>query len=454
MSNKKFLIFIFIFSFLLRAAFFYCFLSKNNNCWVCVDSAEYIDISKNIYENKGILKSDGDFNFRRLPGYPIFLSLCYKICNKESINFALYIQILLSCFIPILIFFLTLILFPNNILLAKLAAIFSSINLGFILHSGLILSETLFILFFLLFLIFFYKYLEFFCDKNNFKKIFLAGLFLGITSLIRPTGLYLLILSILILFLCANINFVNKLKNIFLFFISWLIPVLPWLLRNYLLTGFIFLHTLPGIHFLIYTAAFIDSDINKCEYFESKQKLLNKWQELIIKNKAENSDIKSCILAENLASEYIKKHPLSFIKHSCFQVLKTIFGLNSATLLFIDSKKLPNYNSGTSIFDKIKRFLIPNLSNKIFLIFIYLEIIIYFFILFGFILFLFNYLISFNLIKYAFLFKTVSFIILFLFLTLAYGVARLRLPVEPLIIILSFYYWLNKFKIRKLYCEK
>ena len=59
---------------------------------------------------------------------------------------------------------------------------------------------------------------------------------------------------------------------------------MPWILRNFLLTGFLFFHTLPGIHFLIYTAAYIKSDVEGIEYFDAKVSLLRKWDAEIKKN--------------------------------------------------------------------------------------------------------------------------------------------------------------------------
>ena len=58
-------------------------------------------------------------------------------------------------------------------------------------------------------------------------------------------------------------------------------------------------------------------DVRKCEYFESKQKLLNEWDDLIKKEEKLKgktlSDIQECFIAEKLAFQYIKKHPVLFL---------------------------------------------------------------------------------------------------------------------------------------------
>ncbi|KKP24435.1 MAG: glycosyl transferase family protein [candidate division TM6 bacterium GW2011_GWF2_28_16] len=403
---------------------------------VCTDSSEYIAISKSIYNNCEIKKEDGDFNFRRLPGYPAFLSLCYKLLGQDNIKKALYIQVFLASFIPILIFILSLVIFPNNLLLAQLSAIFSLFNLGFYVYSGVVLSDILFLILFLIFLILFYK-----------NKYFLSGVILGLASLVRPVGVYLIIIISIIIILFKKFNFKLKIKNIFKIFIPWVLIISPWLLRNFLLTGALFFHTLPGIHFLIYTAAYIKSDIEKIEYYEAKNILLNKWEHDnqkagLLENNI-NYDIKSCNIAENITKKYILNNKILFLKYSLINIFKTIFSLHSGTLIYWDSQELPNYTSKTSFLDKIKRFLFPKINNKFLYFIIYLEILFLFLLLLGFSLFILKILYykkNLNLIL-----NILLFVLLFVSITLAYGCARLRLPVEIFLILFAVSYWLENF---------
>ena len=91
----------------MRGLFFVCFVNKNSNYFICTDSAEYTAIAENLYKNFANKKIDGDYNFRRLPGYPMFLAVGYKIFGDADIKKTLWAQVFLSCFIPILIFFLS-----------------------------------------------------------------------------------------------------------------------------------------------------------------------------------------------------------------------------------------------------------------------------------------------------------------------------------------------------------
>ena len=448
MGRKAFLLFLFLFSLFIRSIFFLIFLEKDNKFLVCTDSAEYHNIAVNIVEGKGIRKVNEDLNFRRLPGYSIFLAVCYKIFGKNIIK-ALWIQIILSCLIPIFIFYLSLIFFPYNFFLAKFVSIYSTIYLGFVLHSGMALSDSFFLICFLLFSILFLSSFDLFFYKKNYhhfylKKFFFSGILLGISSIIRPVGQYLIVLS-LILLIFSNFDIFDKIKSIFVLFVGWMMIVFWWLLRNFIFTGFLFFHTLPGIHFLIYSAAYVDMELNNCNYYQSKKKLMKEWEYEIFQKEKEwgrkLNDIESCYIAEKISFDYIKKSPLIFLKHSLIHMMKTFFGLYSSTLLFVTLGKLPNYDKNITLVDKVKRFLWPKASNKFVTIIIYLEILLLIVTIFGFIGFVVISLLKKSVLNIVF--KVLPFIGLFIFVTLAYGCARLRLPIEPFFIILAFYFWLE-----------
>lgn len=115
--ENRFLFFLFIFSFVIRACIFQFCLSKNNN-YFRWDSARYHETATHIASGDGITRDDGSFDCWRMPGYSLFLALCYKLFGIKHVA-ALWIQVLLSSFIPLFIFLLSLALFPGNILLAK-----------------------------------------------------------------------------------------------------------------------------------------------------------------------------------------------------------------------------------------------------------------------------------------------------------------------------------------------
>ncbi len=285
-SKTFFLLSLFLFSLLIRTLVFNFYLSKNQNYWQ-VDSNTYHKIAQGIASGQGI-SVDGYPNFYRLPGYPLFLSLYYKIFVSDTKK-ALWMQIILASLIPLLIFFLSLALFPanlgapfvvslsnqtNGMVIAKCTSVYSAVHLGLVLYSGFFMSETLFIFCFLLFaFLFFSSFHLFLCRQDKkyfgftfamcpeeicsgpgfqelaarveiaeerkfkhqiFKKLFFAGIFLGLASLIRPVGHYLIVLSIIMLFFSRD-TWKDKIKNSLILSLGWLIPVSFWLIRNYLL---------------------------------------------------------------------------------------------------------------------------------------------------------------------------------------------------------------------------
>ncbi|MFA5074617.1 MAG: hypothetical protein WC436_00775 [Candidatus Babeliales bacterium] len=460
--KNKFLIFLFLISLLINSLFFILFLNKNKNYYVCQDSYQYDSVALQIAQKNRIYDADNKPSFYRVPGYSIFLSIFYKIFNffpknlfGHNIKIALYFQILLSCFIPILIFFLSLTLFPNNILLAKFASLCSVFNLGFVLHSGLLMSDILFLLFFLLFCILFFSSFNLlfcaknFCNKNIklcFLKIFLSGIFLSLASLIRPVGHFIIVIAIFLL-IFSSFKFFEKIKAILSLFVGWLPLVFIWLLRNYLLTGFIFFHTMPGYHFLTYFAAEIDSIANKITHGESKVKLLKEWENLILEKEENNnklSEIEKCNLAQKIVNKHLKNNSIITAKHAFINILKTLLSLNSSYLLFIDTKTLPTYTGETTLWSKIKFYLSPQTNNKFLIFLIFFEILFLIFILLGFLLEILNSLFSINLL--CIILKVLPFVFILLFLTLGSGVARLRLPIEPFFIILGGDFWIKFFR--------
>ena len=195
-KERTFLLFLFFFSLVVRAATFGLLLSKDER-YMDFDSLKYNEVAQQIYQGQGISNADGTNHFYRVPGYALFLSILYKMFGNHPVN-ALWVQVFLASFIPILIFFLSLVLFPSNMSVAKISSVYASFHFGYVILSGFLMTESLFCIFFLLFLILFFSK----------KYFFLSGVFLGLASMLRPVGHYfMLVLFVICLF---NLNFPIK----------------------------------------------------------------------------------------------------------------------------------------------------------------------------------------------------------------------------------------------------
>src|SRR5688572_1865776 len=124
-EEKWFLGFLFLISFIIRSLVFSGYLAHDTRYWQ-VDSNTYDVVAQGIAAGTlrdGPLGSssgragykNGKPNFYRLPGYPVFLAAYYKLFATNQKN-VLWMQVVLAAFIPLLIFFLSLSLFPKHLL--------------------------------------------------------------------------------------------------------------------------------------------------------------------------------------------------------------------------------------------------------------------------------------------------------------------------------------------------
>lgn len=504
-NNARFLVVLVMLAFVLRAIVFCGYLSQNNRYWQ-VDSNTYHLMAEGIAQGRGINRQDGQPQFYRVPGYSIFISAYYKLFGSDTKN-VLWLQVLLGSFIPLLIFFMSLTFFSKNILLAKLSSLYSVFHLGLVLYSGFFMTETLFIFFLLLFSILFFRSVRIFprCSVQeksaqldeertiagpiqlyipqeltqshefvqfyelNFgnqdwqallprKKVqsydamtslLFSGIFLGCASLIRPVGHYLLVCSFFVLWLGCD-TWKNKVaKNIALAW-GWLAVVFVWLARNWMLTGYIFFHTLPGGHFLYLSAARVAMHVHNTSYQEARGILMKEANQLMKANQKDLGrplqEIESCIVMEKLSISYFVKKPFIALKNWMTDILRSALSLYSAELIFLESGRqdIDYFSKGRTVWSMFSRYLFPKTKSAWLTLIVYIEMLLYLFILIG---FLGSMIASFwNEILRNVLVLVFPFCILFLVISLSGGYSRMRLPIEPWLIILAWWFWLACFK--------
>lgn len=483
-------------AFALRAAVFWGYLGQDDRYWQ-VDSATYQTLAEELTDNNRFATHDGTPNAYRVPGYPFFLAAVYKVAGINH-HAALWVQIILASFIPLLIYFLTCILFPARRRIAWAAAIVTTFHLGYVLSSGFIMTETLFVLLFLLFLIPFCRavlradvegedctkpggcsssessrfynmmamnsaaegqaFVQFFDDMvqpdtvyvccmrhpedSEGLDIFFAGMMLGLASLVRPVGHYLIVVAVVVLFFSGKHRLKQLLECGVLSF-GWLIIVGGWLIRNFLLFGHLFFHSLPGGHFLYLSAARVVAAEEQISYQDARAQLRSIIQEREAVAIEEKGSVLSTIevskLHERLALETFLATPLTSVKIWAQDMFRTIFSLHSAELLYLESERqgIDYFATNRPMSNWFERYLNPQ-TDKIWLKFlIWAEIIFNALVLFGLAWFCYRVLLGGTHRVSKVLWVVLPFMLLFIVIALSGGYARMRLPMEFLMVILA-----------------
>jgi hypothetical protein len=439
-QHKVFLGVLFIISSAIRLLFYHAFFRHGTNAWIPFDTREYFNVASNILQGYGISVAPFEPNFYRLPGYPLFVALCQWL-SGGSLTWVAIIHILLASFIPALVFCLSLALFPRKVTVAKIAAVLACAHMGFIIYANMFATESLCILFLLLFFILLFPMLALGSAQATapftLTRMVAAGLCLGGASLFRAIGHYLIAITIILL-LISSLPWRKKLLASVTCFIGWCCVVGIWLVRNFLLTGYLFFHTLPGAHFLHYWATPVCARVEHKTFKQAYESLLEQKQQEIahqslLQGHALNAYEQSCV-GEQLAFVYLKQHPIPAFNHAMVQVVKTCLEPVSIHFIIVDATDdfYQKYATGSAA-EKLQVLLFPHLQHRILRWCIYLELVFIILVLMGWLLLLLGSLRSLR-IRYAML-RMLPFIILLIGITVAFGSARLRLPAEPLLII-------------------
>jgi len=227
-SIGKFLIKVFLIAFILRVLY----ISTTNNS-VNVWKDWWDEIAKNILIGKGLvvknpIGNEGQTFFYcwRTPVFPIIIAIIYAITginNYFAVKIFLAFIGSVSC---IFVYFIGKRIFDENT--GKIASIFTAISPSFIFFSGYVAPIILTL---------FLGLIPFFFITRDIKRMSLfnyitGGIFLGIGVLCRE----ILIIILLILPVWMFFYYRNKKEiifRIFLFFAGFILTLSPWVIRNY-----------------------------------------------------------------------------------------------------------------------------------------------------------------------------------------------------------------------------
>ena len=261
------------------------------------DATSWDAVAWNFLNGNGFTEIDGSPTSNRPPLYPMFLSAIYFLFGRNHFMVKIF-QVLLGAVFCVTIFFLAKKIFGNK-RIAFLSAVGCSLWPALIVYTGIIGSEILFTFLLILFLLILTKaYIT-----NSTKHYLLGGIFLGLANLTRSTLVfYPLFLIIMIIFLEKRFK---KILPMLMMFLTSMIFVFPWTIRNYNVFGrFLLVNT--GAGELFWSGTYIPWDgICKHGRDEHFYQLFNH------KNPVENEQK---MFKEGIQN--IRKNPAGFIKLS------------------------------------------------------------------------------------------------------------------------------------------
>lgn len=459
--SKKLAALLFISAFIIRAAVMFFFI-QSNNYYKQPDSTDYHNCAISMAVGRGMHRIDSnDPIFWRTPGYPPFLAFFYRMCGLRSPSFdknsyaqcaAIWVQIILSCFIPIILFLLAYTLTQIN-LIAHILAWISVIHPGLVLASVFLLSEGLALIFFFLFLLFFYRMIM--RKKGQWYLLILAVLSLSAYTWMRPMGEFVGYFCALLLFFATSGSVKKRLFNTFLFGALFFATLFPWYYRNYKLTGEWFFCPTIGTYLNVFNAPKILRRTTGKNILECHKILSTQAAQAVHKKQVELQGTGKYVsnnVCKNVSVPICMSHPWYFIYDWMVESLKTTFDLYSYQLVTIAN--------GSWWYDPIEEYLPDKIaaclySQKVPLAtraICWLEFIFSIFVWIGMFSGMWIFVIR-PLIKgnyKASLLRTwltcIPLIGLCIGMTGGFGYARLRLPVEPLILILSLTFWYHIYK--------
>jgi hypothetical protein len=188
-------------------------------------SDDYDKIAQNIIAGHGFRIFEDKPTAERMPIYPLFLVLIYKIFGR-NIPLVCYIQAcidMLTCFV----FYKVVLMIFESSRVALIAALIFALYMPYYSIVGVIMNEILFNLVFWIFVYFFFKNFRNLTQKNSF----FLGLLLAVSSLIRETP-FLLIIPLILTPLIMKKFHKSSFKLASFIALGFLLLYIPWFVRS------------------------------------------------------------------------------------------------------------------------------------------------------------------------------------------------------------------------------
>lgn len=453
MNKPLFFITLFLAAFFVRAIVLYGYIQYEQR-YCQADTLSYTYPALALYKGMGMVQPNNTPVFWRTPGYPLFIAPFYNFSDTDLWNFeyhepvfklALFVQILWCSLLPILLYLLAMTLTGSPLIAYILAAI-GIVHPGFILASTYLLTDGPAQIFFVLYLLLLLR-----------GHFITSALALSAYTWMRPMGQFVGIATILIIFLMQG-TVTEKIRRSALFLIVFIASLSPWFIRNYQLTGQWYFCPLFGLYFNVFNAPKIRARIENIPHELAWKKQVHDGEQEVRREYAHyaatgnHKVICGEMICARSAMPWIMGHPFYFMYDWFIEVCKTTFDLYSYQFIMLYHNcfkwdPLVEYLP-EKLADTLYRKELPWWLRLVAYAELVSEIALWFGIIAGFILVCGNR--KFRNSYGALWVISCIMIGAVVCQTGGFGYARLRLPIEPLIIILGLLFWLYLTKVYRL----
>ncbi len=442
------------------------FLIQPNEYYKQADSTDYHNCAITMAIGNGMNRPDThEPIFWRTPGYPSYLAAFYTYYGVNSADFSrnapaqlasIWVQIALTSLIPLIAFSLAMTLTHIPLIAYALAAI-TIIHPGLVLASSYLLTEGLALIFFYLFLLFFYRII---CTKTTpWKNILLAVINLSLYTWMRPMGEFLALFCAIIILFFAHFPFKKRAMLALTFAALFFATLSPWYLRNHRLTDEWFFCPTIGTYLNVFSAPKIVRRTTGKSLIECHKLLQHNAAIETLKRKNElqgTGKFVSHNICKKTCYPIIAQHPFYFMYDWIAEVIKTTLDLYSYQLIPMLDDSYWYDPIEEYLPEKITACLYNHAMPIHYRLVCWLEfitnIILWIGLFGGLWVFVINPIVRrktvtpFQRAMQPIWLISIALIGIIVGMTGGFGYARLRLPAEPLIIILSltFWYWISQ----------
>ena len=328
-----------------------------NNIWKASDVISYVNPAKNFIKYGVFGENKTPDHFRTI-GYPALISFfCFAFGKYWLLSLHVFQSIIFAFIYPFITFTIKILLPQSNDKIIKSMFLILCCSGVYFTRCAMILTDTLFVLFFV---ISFYFGLKTYM-KKNYKFLFLYLFLCTITALIRPTLTLLPLLNITIGYFVAkqyNLDYKKTFQKSLLISISIFCLINISTLRNYFNYSFSSPSSVIGLNAFEYLSKKVLIEEGKTNDYYSYQNQLNAITDISQKDKK----------YKEIMYKTIVDYPISTIK---------VLSINTINL-FLSNNLISNTSNYFDYNWKItKNSYYPYKTSKILYFFTYLFMIIY-----------------------------------------------------------------------------